>query len=93
MSTTPAQRCPFEHIQNPDIKPELQVGLFAEPGKQFDAFIRFSNASTLVGPDTTEKKLILRMLLRSGMMNLLALPKLPFLNWISHKRGDGHENN
>ena len=42
---------------NPDIKPELQVGLFAEPGKQFDAFIRFSNASTLVGPDTTEQKI------------------------------------
>jgi hypothetical protein len=104
MSTTPASRCPFEHIQNPDledeqiaetaeitrklldkrypppkqilrgvhpkshgcvkatftvnpnIKPELQVGLFAEPGKQFDAFIRFSNAATLVGPDTTESK-------------------------------------
>jgi hypothetical protein len=36
---------------NPDIPPELQVGLFAEPGKQFDAFIRFSNAAALVGPD------------------------------------------
>ena len=41
---------------NPDIKLELQVGLFAEPGKQFDAVIRFSNAATLVGPDTTETK-------------------------------------
>lgn len=36
---------------NPDIDPELQVGLFAGPGKQFDAFIRFSNAAALVGPD------------------------------------------
>ena len=36
---------------NPDIPSELQVGLFAEPGKQFDAFIRFSNAAALVGPD------------------------------------------
>ncbi|MBE0437611.1 MAG: hypothetical protein IBX56_17630 [Methylomicrobium sp.] len=36
---------------NADIPP---VGLFAEPGKQFDAVIRFSNASVLVGPDTTE---------------------------------------
>jgi hypothetical protein len=36
---------------NPDIDPELQVGLFAKPGKQFDAFIRFSNAAALVGPD------------------------------------------
>lgn len=44
---------------NPDIAPEFQVGLFAEPGKQFDAFIRFSNAAAVLGPDTTEKKLIL----------------------------------
>ncbi|HEY5138567.1 MAG TPA: catalase family protein, partial [Methylococcales bacterium] len=36
---------------NPDIAPEFQVGLFAEPGKRFDAFIRFSNAAGLVGPD------------------------------------------
>jgi hypothetical protein len=39
---------------NPDIAPEYQVGLFSEPGKQFDAIIRFSNAAALVGPDTTE---------------------------------------
>jgi hypothetical protein len=37
-----------------DIAPELQVGLFSEPGKQFDAFIRFSNAAALIGPDTVE---------------------------------------
>lgn len=102
MSQTNTSRCPFEHIQNPDLEAEqiaetteltvklldkrypppkqilrgvhpkshgcvkatftinpdipsdLQVGLFAEPGKQFDAFIRFSNAAALVGPDTTE---------------------------------------
>ena len=36
---------------NSDIASEFQVGLFAEPGKQFDAFIRFSNAAALVGPD------------------------------------------
>jgi len=34
-----------------DIAPEFQVGLFAQPGRQFDAIIRFSNAATLVGPD------------------------------------------
>jgi hypothetical protein len=39
---------------NPDIAPEFQVGLFAEAGKQFDAFIRFSNAAAVVGPDTAE---------------------------------------
>lgn len=39
---------------NSDIAPEFQVGLFAEPGKQFDAFIRFSNAAAVVSPDTTE---------------------------------------
>lgn len=42
---------------NPDIPPGLQVGLFAEPGRQFDAFIRFSNAAAVVGPDTTETKI------------------------------------
>ncbi|MGZ8096003.1 MAG: hypothetical protein ACXWUD_07110 [Methylosarcina sp.] len=42
---------------NPDIAPEYQVGLFAEPGKQYDAIIRFSNAAALVGPDTTETKI------------------------------------
>jgi len=36
---------------NPDIAPEFQVGLFTEAGKQFDAFIRFSNAAALVRPD------------------------------------------
>ncbi len=99
MSPTDTSRCPFEHIQNPeleaeqiaettnltvklldkrypppkqilrgvhpkshgcvkatftinsDIAPEYQMGLFAEPGKQFNAFIRFSNAAGLVGPD------------------------------------------
>lgn len=42
---------------NPDIAPEFQVGLFAEPGKQFEAFVRFSNAAAVVGPDTTEVKI------------------------------------
>jgi Catalase len=40
---------------NADISPEYQVGLFAEPGKQFDAFIRFSNAAGRVSPDTSGK--------------------------------------
>lgn len=105
MPTTPTSRCPFEHIQNPDLEaeqiaettkltvdlldkrypppkqklrgvhpkshgcvkatftinpdipPVLQIGLFAEPGKQFDTFIRFSNAAALVGPDITETKI------------------------------------
>jgi len=109
MSTTPISKCPFEHIQNPDLEAEqiaettditvklldkryrppneppkqilrgvhpkshgcvkatftinpdipleLQVGLFAEPGKQFDAFIRFSNAAALLGSDTTETEI------------------------------------
>ena len=99
MSQPSTSRCPFEHIQNPDLEadqiaettdltvklldkrypppeqilravhpkshgcvkatftinadiaPEFQVGLFAEAGKQFDAFIRFSNAAALVAPD------------------------------------------
>lgn len=36
---------------NADLAPEFQVGLFARPGRQFDAIIRFSNAAALVGPD------------------------------------------
>jgi hypothetical protein len=41
---------------NQDIDPELRVGLFAEPGRQFAAFIRFSNAAALVGPDIDNGK-------------------------------------
>lgn len=36
---------------DPDIDRDLQVGLFAEPGKKFDAIIRFSNAT---GPLTAD---------------------------------------
>lgn len=39
---------------NPDLDQSLQVGLFNEPGKVFDAFIRFSNASATVGPDISD---------------------------------------
>jgi hypothetical protein len=34
-----------------DVPPELQVGLFAQPGRQFAAIVRFSNAAALAGPD------------------------------------------
>jgi hypothetical protein len=34
-----------------DVPPELQVGLFAQPGRQFAAIVRFSNAAALEGPD------------------------------------------
>lgn len=40
---------------NSDIAPEFQVGLFANPGQQFEVVIRFSNAAALVGPDIDEK--------------------------------------
>ena len=36
---------------NADVPPELQVGLFAQPGRQFAAIVRFSNAAALEGPD------------------------------------------
>lgn len=36
---------------NPDLAPEFQVGLFSKPGEEFEAIIRFSNASALVTPD------------------------------------------
>jgi hypothetical protein len=34
-----------------DVPPKLQVGLFAQPGRQFRAIVRFSNAAALSGPD------------------------------------------
>ena len=36
---------------NADVPPALQVGLFAQPGRQFAAVVRFSNAAALEGPD------------------------------------------
>ena len=33
------------------LPPDLQVGVFATPGAEFEAVIRFSNASVLVAPD------------------------------------------
>ncbi len=39
---------------NPDIEQSLQIGLFKTPGKIFDAYIRFSNASVRVGPDISD---------------------------------------
>jgi hypothetical protein len=35
----------------PDLDPKFRVGVFAEPGRRYDAWIRFSNAATLVLPD------------------------------------------
>ena len=32
---------------------ELRVGVFSAPGRKYPAWIRFSNASVLVGPDST----------------------------------------
>lgn len=36
----------------PDLDPSLRVGVFAEPGRRYDAWVRFSNAAALVAPDT-----------------------------------------
>jgi hypothetical protein len=38
---------------NDDIEPELQVGLFGTKGKEYQALIRFSNATGLVEDDVT----------------------------------------
>ncbi|MGE3818775.1 MAG: di-heme-cytochrome C peroxidase [Isosphaeraceae bacterium] len=37
----------------PDLPQEYRVGVFAEPGRRYDAWVRFSNAATLVLPDDT----------------------------------------
>jgi hypothetical protein len=39
---------------SPELPPELRVGLFREPGRDFRAAIRFSNAAPLVMPDSLE---------------------------------------
>jgi hypothetical protein len=36
-----------------DLPDELRVGVFAKPGRKYDAWIRFSNAAAIVGPDLT----------------------------------------
>lgn len=40
-----------EFVIRDDIKEEYRVGLFAEPGKRYEAWIRFSNAAVLVEHD------------------------------------------
>lgn len=39
----------FEVVE--DLDERYRVGVFAEPGRRYDAWIRFSNAATLVSPD------------------------------------------
>jgi hypothetical protein len=41
---------------NEDIEQDLRVGLFAHKGKNFEAIVRFSNASILVKPDINDGK-------------------------------------
>lgn len=44
-------RATFEVL--PDIDENLRQGVFAQPGKKYSALVRFSNAATLVTPDST----------------------------------------
>jgi hypothetical protein len=39
----------FEVVR--DLDPAYRIGVFAEPGKRYDAWVRYSNAATLVLPD------------------------------------------
>lgn len=41
---------------DPEIPEHLRVGLFFEPGKQYDAVVRFSNAAAVLGPDIDPAK-------------------------------------
>ena len=41
-----------EFTVRPDLPESLRVGVFAEPGKRYDAWVRFSNATALVQPDS-----------------------------------------
>jgi hypothetical protein len=39
---------------NPDIPENYRVGLFAKPGRTYDAWIRFSNATPVLAPDVDQ---------------------------------------
>ncbi len=39
-----------------NLPPELRVGVFAKPGREYEAWIRFSNADVLVKPDSPDKE-------------------------------------
>lgn len=41
---------------NAEIPERFRVGVFAEPGRSYEAWIRFSNAAVTVGPDSTAGK-------------------------------------
>jgi hypothetical protein len=41
----------------PELEEKYRVGVFSEPGRRFDAWVRFSNASTLVLPDDPKDKM------------------------------------
>jgi hypothetical protein len=38
---------------NADLPEELRVGVFSKPGRKYEAWIRFSNAAAIIGPDLT----------------------------------------
>ena len=41
---------------NPDLPETYRVGVFATPGKNYPAWIRFSNATAVIAPDVNDKK-------------------------------------
>ena len=49
--------CVMARFQVLDTVPEeLRVGIFAKPGREYQAFIRYSNADVLIRPDSTPGK-------------------------------------
>ncbi|MBL4868827.1 MAG: catalase, partial [Pseudomonadales bacterium] len=45
-----------QFVVNKDIDSQYQVGIFAEPGRRYDAHIRFSNASVKLAPDLENRE-------------------------------------
>ncbi len=46
----------FRVLDADKLPPELRVGVFAKPGREYQAWIRFSNADVLVRPDSPDGK-------------------------------------
>jgi Dyp-type peroxidase family len=56
-----------------DLSPSLQVGIFAEPGREYRAWVRFSNADGAVSPDTKPD-------IRGVAIKLMGVPQAKLLD-------------
>lgn len=76
-----------------DLTPELQVGLFRQPGQEFDAWVRFSNAATLVAPDSEHKDGVTAHGSRGMAVKVMAVSGVPLVTTnLMTTRGPLHQD-